>query len=82
MQESIKQTKKFYSKLGFIFMFGTIGIYAVQLIPMYLAAAIKPEWMANGNISLLISWVLGALITYFCYRRGKWKHKAITSETE
>lgn len=33
-------------------------------------------------ISLLISWVLGALITYFCYRRGKWKHKAITSETE
>ena len=55
MQESIKQTKKFYSKLGFIFMFGTIGIYAVQLIPMYLAAAIKPEWMAHGNISLLIS---------------------------
>ncbi len=33
-------------------------------------------------ISLLVSWVLGALITYFCYRRGKWKHKAITSETE
>ena len=33
-------------------------------------------------ISLMISWVLGALITYFCYRRGKWKHKAITSETE
>ena len=33
-------------------------------------------------ISLLISWVLGALITYFCYRRGKWKHKAITSEAE
>lgn len=28
-------------------------------------------------ISLLTSWVLGALITYFFYKRGKWKTKAI-----
>lgn len=28
-------------------------------------------------ISLLISWVLGALITYVFYRRGKWKEKAV-----
>ena len=46
----------------------------------------SPEQPAGNSdclyISLLISWVLGALITYFCYRRGKWKHKAITSETE
>lgn len=28
-------------------------------------------------ISLLVSWVLGALITGYFYRRGKWKEKAI-----
>lgn len=30
-------------------------------------------------ISLLISWVLGAMITYALYRRGKWKHKAVAT---
>jgi putative MATE family efflux protein len=29
------------------------------------------------HISLLSSWVMGALITFFFYRRGKWKTKAI-----
>ncbi len=28
-------------------------------------------------ISLLISWILGALINIFFYRRGKWKTKAL-----
>lgn len=28
-------------------------------------------------ISLLISWVLGAIITCVCYKRGKWREKAI-----
>ncbi len=28
-------------------------------------------------ISLLISWLLGALITFFFYRHGKWKDKAV-----
>ncbi|MCI6464999.1 MAG: MATE family efflux transporter [Faecalicatena sp.] len=36
----------------------------------------------NGNsacifISLLISWVLGAGITFLCYRAGRWKKKAL-----
>lgn len=36
----------------------------------------------NGNsacifISLLISWVLGAGITFVCYRAGRWKKKAL-----
>lgn len=40
-----------------------------------------PE-LPNGHytcvwVSLLISWVLGALLTTFFYRRGKWKTKAI-----
>ena len=27
-------------------------------------------------ISLLISWVMGAVITSVCYRKGRWKEKA------
>ena len=43
-----------------------------------------PE-LPNGRsecvfISLLCSWVLGAVVTFFCYRRGKWKTKAIGNE--
>ena len=29
-------------------------------------------------ISLLVSWVLGALMTFVLYRRGKWRSKSIT----
>ena len=40
-----------------------------------------PE-LPNGRqecvyISLLISWLLGAVITWFFYCRGKWREKAI-----
>ncbi len=31
----------------------------------------------NMFVSLLLSWVLGAVITFICYVRGKWKNKAI-----
>lgn len=36
----------------------------------------------NGNsvcifVSLLISWILGACITFLCYRAGRWKKKAL-----
>lgn len=30
------------------------------------------------QISLLASWVIGAILTFFFYKRGKWKNKAIT----
>lgn len=29
-------------------------------------------------ISLLISWLIGAVITVVCYKRGKWKEKAVS----
>lgn len=40
-----------------------------------------PE-LPNGRqecvfISMLLSWLIGAMITYFFYKRGKWKTKAI-----
>lgn len=42
----------------------------------------RTSQLPNGRqecifISLLISWVLGALITYVFYKRGKWKEKAV-----
>ena len=40
----------------------------------------KTPELPNGSpdclfTSLLISWVLGALITFVCYRNGKWRNK-------
>ncbi len=42
------------------------------------------EQMPNGAsesvfISLLISWVAGAFITFICYKRGKWKSKLLNN---
>ena len=42
----------------------------------------KTETLPNGNfecipVSLLASWVIGALLTLLCYRIGKWKNKSI-----
>lgn len=42
----------------------------------------RSELYPNGRcesvfISLLVSWTLGAVITFICYKLGKWKQKAI-----
>ncbi len=42
----------------------------------------RSEQYPNGRcesvfVSLLVSWMLGAFITFICYRWGKWKEKAI-----
>ncbi len=57
---------------------GTVGIR----VPLAYGIAYftRSDALPNGNpeaifYSLLISWVLGALLTYIFYRRGKWKTK-------
>ena len=62
---------------------------AVRTPLAYLIAAMtKSEAWPNGNpdalyFSLLISWVLGAILNYIWYRRGNWKSKRlIGSEAE
>lgn len=55
MEENKKLARKHFSRLGWYFMFGTLVIYVVQLVPMYLVQAWKPQWLENGNISLLLS---------------------------
>lgn len=53
--EEIKVSRKHFSKLGWMFLLGTLIIYVAQLTPMYLIKAIRPEWMENPNVSLLVS---------------------------
>lgn len=55
MEESLKATRKHFSKLGGMFILGTIIIYAVQLIPAALVQVFKPEWLMDANISMAIS---------------------------
>jgi len=63
-----------------------ISIITTVIIRMpiaYLWAALtKTEAMPNGNpdclyFSLLISWVMGAALTFFAYRKGSWREKAL-----
>lgn len=48
-----------------------------------MAWATRSESLPAGSpdslfVSLLISWVLGALVTVVFYKKGRWKNKAIT----
>lgn len=51
----LKTAKKHFSKLGGMYILGTIVIYAVQLIPIALVSFLLPEWLQNGDFSLLVS---------------------------
>ncbi len=57
---------------------GTVGIRVP--VAYGIAYFTRSDALPNGNpeaifYSLLISWVLGAALTYIFYRRGKWKTK-------
>ena len=47
--------KKQFSRLGLMFFLGTLIIYAAQLIPMTIVQLVKPEWLDNPDISLILS---------------------------
>lgn len=51
----MKEIKNHFSKLGLMFLLGTIVIYAVQISVGNLVNWAKPEWFENPNISLTIS---------------------------
>ncbi len=53
--EEMKATKKHFSKLGWAFLIGTIVTYAVQLGIGALVGLLKPEWLENADISILLS---------------------------
>ncbi len=55
MEEPLKVTRKHFSKLGGMFVLGTVIVFAVQLIPMALAQLFRPEWIQDPNINLTMS---------------------------
>lgn len=55
MEEPLKVTRKHFSKLGGMFVLGTVIIYAVQLIPAALVQIFRPEWLRDANVSLSLS---------------------------
>ena len=50
-----KSMKKIFSGLGFRFLIGTLFIYAVQMGVMAIVGAVKPEWLENMTISLILA---------------------------
>ena len=55
--DSLKPVRKHFSRIGLMFFLGTIAIYAVQFIIVWLVQALRPEWLENDNISMAISMI-------------------------
>lgn len=47
--------KKSFSGLGWRFLIGTLIIYAVQMGVMAIVGVVKPEWLQNTTISLILA---------------------------
>lgn len=50
-----KSMKKDFSGLGWRFLIGTLVIYAVQMGVMAVVGAVKPEWLQNTTINLILA---------------------------
>ncbi|MCM1540421.1 MAG: CPBP family intramembrane metalloprotease [Blautia sp.] len=57
MEEPLKTTRRHFSRLGGMFVLGTVIIYAMQLISTILVRIYRPEWLQDGNINLTLSMV-------------------------
>ncbi len=66
-----------------------ISVITTFIIRMPLAYGIayltRSEALPGGSpdcifISLLISWIMGAVLTAICYRRGKWKERSVVAQ--
>lgn len=68
-----KTARKHFSKLGWMFVIGTIVIYAVQIGFSALIGVVKPEWLQDPNMSLLASviplYLIGMPVLIFLIKR-------------
>lgn len=55
MEETLQTAKKQFSKLGWAFAVGAAITCASQVIFRRIISAVRPEWLGNANIELLIS---------------------------
>ena len=54
-REGLKKDRKHFSKIGWMYVVGTIVIYIVQLVPMALVQFLQPKWAEDPNAALLVS---------------------------
>ena len=50
-----KSMKKSFSGLGLRFLIGTLIIYAVQIAVVGVVGMVKPEWLDNTTINLILA---------------------------
>lgn len=50
-----KSMKKSFSGLGLRFLIGTLIIYAVQIAVVGVVGMVKPEWLENTTINLILA---------------------------
>ena len=50
-----KSMKKSFSGLGWRFLIGTLIIYAVQIAVVGVVGMVKPEWLENTTINLILA---------------------------
>lgn len=50
-----KSMKKNFSSLGWRFLIGTLIIYAVQIAVVAVVGQVKPEWLENTTINLILA---------------------------
>lgn len=54
-EEEVKEAKKHFSKLGLMFILGTIVVYGVQLLVIAAVGVFRPRWLWNPDILLMLS---------------------------
>lgn len=55
--DTLKQTKRHFSKLGLMFLLGTVIIYGVQIAASAIAGAVNPDLLESTAYSLLITMI-------------------------
>ncbi len=54
-ERELKAARKHFSRLGGMYLLGTIVIFAVQIGCSAIAGLLRPEWLRDADISLLLS---------------------------
>lgn len=54
-EEGLKMSRKHFSKVGWMYVAGTILICIVQLVPLVLVEVLQPSWASNSNATMLVS---------------------------
>ncbi len=56
-RNAVKQGRKFFSKMGFLLLLGTILVFGIQIGVAYLVNALRPEWLNNMDTYMIVTMV-------------------------